>query len=226
MEEKKPVSDKTVYTILGVILIVFVILYFGTRNNSQNSQTNFNTPSNSSYLKNTTEKTPQISKKEVTVIDFSTMTQDDIKAWFTTNKIDGRITNEYSDTIQKGNFVSQSIPANSTIYEGDKLTVIYSLGKEPTLGEKNALKKANSYLSHSSFSYKRLIEQLKYEGFSQEESVYAVDNCGADWSEQAAKKAASYMSHSSFSKTRLKEQLLYEGFTAEQADYGVKSVGY
>ena len=95
-----------------------------------------------------------------------------------------------------------------------------------TLGEKNALKKAKDYLSFTAFSYSGLIDQLKYEGFSEEEAKYAVDNCGADWNEQAAKKAKAYLDYSSFSRSGLIDQLEYEGFTSEQAQYGAKAVGY
>ena len=94
-----------------------------------------------------------------------------------------------------------------------------------TTGQKNALAKANSYLSHSSFSRKGLIEQLEYEKFSTEEATYAVDNCGANWNEQAEKKAKSYLSHSAFSYSGLIEQLEYEGFTHDQAVYGVEKSG-
>lgn len=76
------------------------------------------------------------------------------------------------------------------------------------------------------FSYKGLVEQLEYEGYSNEEATYAVDNCGANWNEQAAKKAESYMSYMSFSRSGLIEQLEYEGFTSKQAEYGVTAVGY
>lgn len=96
----------------------------------------------------------------------------------------------------------------------------------PTVGQQNALAKAKSYLSHSAFSYSGLIDQLKYEGFSEDEATYGAANCGADWNEQAAKKAQSYMSHSSFSRQRLIDQLKYEGFTQAQAEYGVSAVGY
>lgn len=97
---------------------------------------------------------------------------------------------------------------------------------ELTIGQKNALKSAKSYLEYSSFSYKGLVEQLEYEGYSKEEATYAVDNCGADWKEQAAKTAKSYIEYSSFSRKSLLEQLKYEGFTSEEAEYGVTSVGY
>lgn len=95
-----------------------------------------------------------------------------------------------------------------------------------TIGQKNALSKAKSYLGFSAFSHSGLITQLEYEGFSNEDSTYAVDNCGADWNEQAAKKAKSYLDMTSFSRASLIDQLIYEGFTSEQAEYGATKVGY
>ena len=95
-----------------------------------------------------------------------------------------------------------------------------------TTGEKNALEKAKSYISHSAFSYTGLIEQLEYHGYSKSEATYGADHCGADWYEQAKKKAASYLSHMSFSKSELIDQLEYSGFTHDQAVYGAKENGY
>lgn len=89
-----------------------------------------------------------------------------------------------------------------------------------TSGQRNALKSAESYLRFSAFSYTGLIEQLEYEGFSNEDATYAADHCGADWKEQAVKCAESYLKYSSFSKSGLIDQLEYEGFTHEQAEYG------
>ncbi len=87
-------------------------------------------------------------------------------------------------------------------------------------GKKNALAQANSYLNAMAFSYTGLREQLEYEGYSTEEATYAVDNCGAHWSEQAVRKAEEYLKSMPFSKSSLIEQLEYEGFTHEQAVYG------
>lgn len=89
-----------------------------------------------------------------------------------------------------------------------------------TSGQRNALKSAESYLRSSAFSYTGLIEQLEYEGFSNEDATYAADHCGADWKEQAVKCAESYLKYSSFSKSGLIDQLEFEGFTHEQAEYG------
>lgn len=96
----------------------------------------------------------------------------------------------------------------------------------PTMGEKNALRKADSYLSLMPFSYDGLVEQLEYEGYSKEESIYAADNCGADWNEQATKKAKDYLELMPFSKEGLIEQLEYDGFTHEQSVYGAEQNGY
>lgn len=95
-----------------------------------------------------------------------------------------------------------------------------------TTGQKNALNQALSYLSFSAFSYQGLIEQLEYEKYTHEDAVFAADNCGADWNEQAVKKAKSYLEFSSFSREGLIEQLEYEGFTHEQAIYGAEQNGY
>lgn len=95
-----------------------------------------------------------------------------------------------------------------------------------SLGRKNAIKKAQSYLSISSFSKKGLIDQLRFEGFTTDEAVYAVDYLEPDWYAEAAEKAASYLSISAFSRQGLIDQLLFEGFTEDEAEYGVTAAGY
>lgn len=95
-----------------------------------------------------------------------------------------------------------------------------------TMGEANALESAEAYLSFMAFSYSGLIEQLEYEGFTTDEAVFAADNCGADWNEQAAKCAQEYLDTFAFSREELIDQLEYEGFTYDQAVYGVEAVGY
>jgi len=104
--------------------------------------------------------------------------------------------------------------------------VVEEQSNKATIGEKNALSKALSYLDYSAFSYSGLVKQLEFEGFTYQEAVYGVDNSGADWNEQVALKAQSYLDYSAFSRQGLIDQLKYEGFTQEQAEYGVKAVGY
>jgi hypothetical protein len=95
-----------------------------------------------------------------------------------------------------------------------------------TLGQKNALAKAKSYLAYTAFSKKGLVKQLKFEGFTAKEANYGVAHCGANWKKQAAKKAKSYLDMTSFSKSGLMKQLKFEGFTTAQVKYAVKKVGY
>lgn len=163
---------------------------------------------------------------QVAIPDFSLMEKNDIASWCENNNINYKFEEEYSDNIEKGLFIKQSVSANEIVYENSTITIFYSLGKAPTLGEKNALEKAHSYLSFSAFSKEGLIKQLNFEGFSAEEAQYAVDNCGADWNEQAALKAKSYLDFTSFSRSGLIKQLEFEGFTTEQAEYGATAVGY
>lgn len=99
---------------------------------------------------------------------------------------------------------------------------------EPELStsQKNAIRMAESYLDFTSFSRNGLIEQLEYEGFSNEDAVFAVDSMDIDWNEQAVLEAASYLDFMAFSFDGLVEQLEYEGFTHEQAVYGAQQNGF
>lgn len=96
----------------------------------------------------------------------------------------------------------------------------------PTMGEKNAVKKAINYLSFMAFSKGGLIHQLEYEGFSTNDATYAVNNIEVDWNEEAGLKAKSYLEFMAFSRSGLIKQLEYDKFTREQAEYGVAYVGY
>ena len=94
-----------------------------------------------------------------------------------------------------------------------------------TLGEKNALRSAKSYLDFTTFSYSGLIDQLEYEGYSTSEATYAANNCGADWNEQALRAAKNYLDYTAFSYSGLVDQLEYEGFSFVEATYGVENCG-
>ena len=95
----------------------------------------------------------------------------------------------------------------------------------PTRGEQNALNRANDYLEFMSFSRSGLIDQLEFEGYTTSEAEYAVDNCGADWDEQAVLKAEEYLDFMSFSRSGLIDQLEFEGFTYDQASAAATAVG-
>ena len=103
-------------------------------------------------------------------------------------------------------------------------------GSEPSSTSETAIQQearevAQSYYETSWFSRSGMIEQLEYEGFSYEDSVYGVDSLGADWFEEAIGMANSYIESSWFSRIGLIEQLEYEGFSASESQYGVDSLG-
>jgi hypothetical protein len=100
--------------------------------------------------------------------------------------------------------------------------------EEPSLsiGQRNAISSAESYLRFTAFSRTGLIGQLEFEGYATEDATFAVDYLDIDWNEQAAKSAEAYLSFSSFSRQGLIDQLVFEGFTRSEAEYGVEQVGY
>ena len=97
---------------------------------------------------------------------------------------------------------------------------------ELSISQRNAIRKAEDYLGFTAFSKTGLIKQLEYEGYSNEDASFAIENIEVDWSEQAVKKAESYLDFTAFSRQGLIDQLLYEGFTNEQATYAVGKIGY
>lgn len=130
-------------------------------------------------------------------------------------------------TVDSADAYQQNLKSNSSGKSSSSSSSISSSSSttpKPTTGQSNALSKAKSYLSFMAFSQSGLIEQLEYDGFTPDEATYAVDNCGANWNEQAAKKAQSYLDIMAFSRSGLIDQLEYDGFTAEQAEYGVSQV--
>lgn len=128
-----------------------------------------------------------------------------------------------SQTTSMDNAASDPSIAQSAISQNESVSESTA---NISFGQANALVSAKNYLSFTHFSYEGLRDQLEYEGFTADECQYAIDNCGADWNEQAAKSAEQYLSFSSFSRQGLIDQLMYEGFTQEQAEYGVTQNGY
>jgi SOS response regulatory protein OraA/RecX len=133
-----------------------------------------------------------------------------------------------SSASEETNTTEAPAPVTTDTNAVENTEPVQPTSNEPTLtmGQKNALQSAYDYLDYTAFSYKGLVAQLEYEGYSNADAVFAADRCGADWNEQAAKKAAEYLDYSSFSRQGLIDQLVYEGFSSEQATYGVTAVGY
>jgi len=96
--------------------------------------------------------------------------------------------------------------------------------KELTLSQRNAIRKAESYLEVLAFSESGLVKQLKFEGFSSSDAKFAVGQLDVDWKEQAVLKAEDYLDATAFSKKSLISQLKFEGFTSNQAKQAVERV--
>ena len=75
------------------------------------------------------------------------------------------------------------------------------------------------------FSRSGLINQLEFEGYTEEDATYGVDALNVDWHEQAAAKADEYLDMMAFSRSGLIDQLVFEGFSQAEAEYGVNTTG-
>lgn len=96
---------------------------------------------------------------------------------------------------------------------------------EETVSQKNAIKSAKKYLEYTAFSKSGLIKQLEFEGYSNEDSTYAVSQINIDWNKQAAISAKKYLEYTSFSRDGLIKQLEFEGYSNQEATYGVDQTG-
>lgn len=124
--------------------------------------------------------------------------------------------------------VTETAPAKGGIaIEGAPITlVIEAPAPKLTLSQQNAVDKGASYLEFTAFSRSGLIGQLEYEGFTTEDSTFAVDFIAPDWNAQAAAKAKSYLDMTSFSREGLYDQLAFEGFSDAEINAGLAAVGY
>lgn len=201
-----------------ILTIVFAILFIIIMASSGN-ETDDNSGSTTKYETN--------KKVEVTVVDFSSMDRTSIDSWCNEKKVNCKITDEYSDTVAKGSFVSQSVSANTTIHEGDRINIVYSLGKKPSAEYTNALRKAESYSKTMHMSKKAIYDQLTSEygeQFPADAAQYAIDNMTADWNANALAKAKSYQNTMHMSKSAIYDQLISEygeQFTKEEAQYAI-----
>lgn len=167
-------------------------------------------------------------KINIAVPDFNTMTSLEAENWGKQNEISVTTSSEYSDSIPNNKVISQSINIGQVIEKGGtSIKVVYSLGRRPTTGELNALKKAQSYSDNMHMSKKGLYEQLTSsygEGFTASEAQYAIEHVQADWNYNALQKAKSYQTNLNMSKSNIYQQLISsygESFTTSEAQYAI-----
>ena len=177
------------------------------------------------------ESSPKVSTadkvKKVEKVQVADLSQTDAQAWCDQNGFKFSKEEDFSDSIAQGGFISQSPQAGTQLEKGSTVTVHYSKGKEPTMEDKNALAKAESYSSMMHMSKAAIYDQLTSsygEGFPAESAQYAVDHLVADYKANALEKAKDYQTSMNMSRSAIYEQLTSsygEKFTAEEAQYAV-----
>lgn len=186
--------------------------------------------SNNRDFDNNGSKIAKNNAVKVVIADFSTMSENTASEWCTVNKINCNITSQYSDIATKGKLIRQSEPAGTSISEGSKINVSYSLGKEPSIEFKNALKTAEEYAKTMHMSKRAIFSQLTSEygeGFPKDAAQFAVDNLKADYNANALKTAKNYSEEMHMSKKAIYDQLISdygEKFTREEAQYAVDNL--
>ena len=167
---------------------------------------------------------------KVTVVDFRNMSAEEIETWAKENKVEMQFTQEYSNTVADGGFISQSKEKDSTVRQGSTIKVVYSLGEEPSTEYKNALRKAQSYSELMYMSREGIYKQLTSEygeKFPKDAAEWALNHLNADYNYNALKKAESYSDTMYMSKKGIYDQLVSpygENFTASEAQYAVDNL--
>jgi uncharacterized repeat protein (TIGR02543 family) len=92
-----------------------------------------------------------------------------------------------------------------------------------TSSNDDALARALRLLSERAYSYDALVYALEeWDSFDHNAAVYAVENCGANWNQQAARRAEEICSSGFRSKQTLKNTLIQnDQFSEAQADYAI-----
>ena len=97
--KRKKLKVKNILLLIGVSLVIAIVIFFLTR------------------------------EKKVYMINVTDMNIDSVKEELNKYNLDISLKYEYDDNIKKGNVVSQSIPEETEIKEGDKLSLVVSRGK-------------------------------------------------------------------------------------------------
>ena len=226
LSESRKRGETDGLAIAGIILSSLAILFFlyaiimGIISpEDYSSQTSTTTP---------TENTETTNKddKKIEVIEFSSMSKEDIQNWCKNNSITCNFKEEYSDSVANGGFIKQDKAPGEKINTWNTITITYSIGKKPTIYQLNALEKAKSYSKTLHMSKKGIYKQLtsEFEGFTEEEAQYAIEHLNVDYKLNALEKAKSYRKTLNMSKSGIYNQLTseFEGFTEEEAQYAME----
>lgn len=139
--------------------------------------------------------------------------------------LSGDDTSEFERLVNDTKKMTVDYPSLDAEREAEAATQTPSLRRDD---KDAALEAAHGYLKLDgvSLSYEMLIDQLVYEGYSEDTATYAADNCGADWYAQAVKAAQLFkeLEDSDLDYDTLVYLLKIDGFTDDQAVYGADQV--
>lgn len=102
-----------------------------------------------------------ITAKDIEVVDFSTITREEATKWCEKQDANCSFLEEYSDTVEKGKFISQSKEKETTIKSYEEIEIVYSKG----IKEDNDENKENNNSSDSTkeTKQKKSTEEIKNE---------------------------------------------------------------
>ena len=113
-------NDKKKLSIAGIVISSIMLLVLISASSSISDSNN----SNSIFESNT-----------VKVIDFSNMTKDSIQKWCEDNNITCSFSEDYSDNVESGKVISQSVKSGEAINEASIIRIVLSKGKQKTAEE-------------------------------------------------------------------------------------------
>ena len=219
------------WLLVGLILLILIIL------NLLGSIGNLINPYDEEYLLEDLENEFEMDILEgqsseleiVEVVDFSNLSKEEIKRWCKLNNIYCNIITREIQGYNKDEFVKQSVKPGKKVYEGDMITVVYSLGRKETIREKNLLDEVESYANLMNSSKKLTYDKIKTleENYTKEEIEFAFKNSKINWNRNALEKAKAYSAMVGMKKKEIYEQLLLpiEGLEAKEAEFAVRYLG-
>ena len=100
-----------------------------------------------------------------------------------------------------------------------------SVAQASPVSRAQAVRTAKDYVALQGFSFKGLVQQLRFEGYSLSDSRYGASHAGANWNREAVQAARDYLATQGFSRSGMVSQLMFDGFTHAQALHGALTVG-
>lgn len=146
------------------------------------------------------------------------------------NKPQTQITQTVTPTSTSTSTVTQMITERTqqSQYEDTIKKQAKEQGLNPISALAAYMSARNYIINLGGFSTKTLYRQLTYEGFTEDETIFAMSWLEAlkqvDYNEQAYLSARRYMELFSMSQKQLHNQLVFEGYTDEQINYAIARI--